>query len=524
MLSLKPSLGRFLQTLLVLSIFSVLGLRSGLPVAARESLTVTTQNFVAPANYIVHGVHLNPVANPNPHHYHQEISNFGTAVGKDVGLVMYFRPWDNVATPCDDGYLPRFVDPGAPAKPGAVNGRVILLTWEPLPILANPGPSDYDNILAGQYDALIDNCASQLADWSNKTFLIRFMHEFNITDSPWWAGHSYNRKSDGTGDTDKFKQVWRYVWQRFYNAQNAKGVHNVQWVWSPNYGSNPPDAWNDLHNYYPGDQYVDWIGLSGYNWMGIGGQSPFQSYADLYAAVIPDLQCRYAKPILHAEIGAATASGYPTPPANKEGWITEAYATMRTFPLLRAVSWFNDYAFHNVNNADFRVWTNSNVGYNGNPGLVLPSITNAYAAAVSNNAFTSTFDSSRLLNPPMTRCADDSVSANGVLGARPASAFVARTGATSTTFQVGALGLSNDTNFTVSGCPANATCRFASSNTGTSTTRIAPWSGDLLIVEATGSTALGTFTLTVNGAGTSTTVQVTVVQELQRLFLPLVRR
>lgn len=517
----KLCLGKFTQLALASSVLVISGFPISIRVTAQIAPLTGAQTFSAPTGYIVHGVHLNPVATPP---YHQEISNFGAAVGKDVGLVMYFRPWDNVTTPCDDGYLPRFVDPGAPAKPGAANGRTILLTWEPLSILASPGPADYDNILAGQYNSLIDTCASQLADWSNKTFLIRFMHEFNIPDSPWWAGHPYNQKGDGTGDTEKFKQVWRYVWQRFYNAQAARGVHNAQWVWSPNYGSNPPEAWNSLHNYYPGDQYVDWIGLSGYNWMGIGGQSPFQSYADLYSTVIPDLQCSYAKPIIHTEIGAATAGGYPTPPVNKEGWIADAYTQMRAFPLLRAVSWFNDYAFHNVNNADFRVWTNSNVSYNGNPGTVLPSITSAFQTAVSHGAFASTFDSSRLLNPPMTRCDTDSVSANGVLGVRPASALVARTGANSVSFQVGALGLSGDTTFAVGGCPTGATCSFASSNGNASTTRSAPWSGDTLTIVTTGSTPLSTFTLTISGGGTSTTVQITVVQELQRLYLPLVIR
>lgn len=487
---------------------------TGLPAAAQPAPLVGAQAFSAPSGYIVHGVHLNPVASPP---YHQEITNFEAAVGKNIGLLMYFRPWDKVATPCDDGYLPQFVDPGAPTKPGIANGRTILLTWEPSPslLLGNPGPADYDNTLSGQYNTLIDNCATQLAAWSNKTFLIRFMHEFNIPESPWWSGHPYNQKTDGTGDTEKFKQVWRYVWQRFAD----KGATNVQWVWSPNYASNPPDAWNSLHNYYPGDQFVDWIGLSGYNWMGVGGQSPFQSYDDLYGAVIPELQCRYAKPIIHTEIGAATAAGY-----SKENWITDAYARMRTYPLLRAATWFNDYAFHNVNNADFRVWTNSNVGYNGSPGAVLPSLTSAYQLAVGNSAFTATFDSSKLLNPPLTRCDTDSVSADGVLGARPASALVARTGATNVSFTVGALGLSADTTFTVSGCPANATCRFASSNMATSQTRPAPWSGDTLVVEVTSSTPLNTFTLTVGGGGTSTTVQVAVVQSLQRVYLPLVTR
>src|SRR5713226_1126648 len=70
--------------------------------AGRAAPDVPT--FSAPANYIVHGIHLNPVST-----YPSEISNFENRVGKQVGILMYFRPWDwpsnvNNVGPCDDGF------------------------------------------------------------------------------------------------------------------------------------------------------------------------------------------------------------------------------------------------------------------------------------------------------------------------------------------------------------------------------------------------------------------------------------
>ncbi|MBP7691741.1 MAG: hypothetical protein KA764_07475 [Anaerolineales bacterium] len=494
------------------------------------SQTIGTQAFAAPAGYIVHGAHISPVDT-----YPTEITGFETNTGKDLGIVMYFRPWDrqdilvpgsvNEVGPCDDGFLPRKVNDVA--KPGAVNGRTIMITWEPLSILASPGPADYDNILNGDYNTLIDNCAKQLANWYNQTFIIRFMHEMNITTSVWWAGHDYNQKTDGSGegDTAKFIQTWRYVWQRFYNAQQTAGHHNVQWLWAPNWGSNPADAWNDMHNYYPGDSYVDWIGLSGYNWNGYKGYTAPDSYEYLYDAVLTDLQCRYAKPIVHAEIGSTEQLTQ-----SKSGWLADAYTRMQTYPLLRAVVWFNDYAYHNLDEADLRVATTKNYFYNGTQANYLATplggsgnVVSAYQTAVADASFTPTFDSSKLLNPPMTRCAGDAVSANGVLSARPASAVVARVGQTSVAFEVGALGLSADTTFTVSGCPAGATCRF-SSGSGTSATQAAPWSKDTLTVQTTGSASLGTATLTITGGGASVAVPLTVSPQLYLLFLPSMQK
>jgi hypothetical protein len=87
---------------------------------------------------------------------------------------------------------------------------------------------------------------------------------------------------------------------------------------------------------------------------------------------------------------------------------------------------------------------------------------------------------------------------------------------------VGALGLSSDTNFTVSGCPADVTCTFASSGTGTSATRTAPWSGDTLNISVSGGAIVGPYTLTISGSGTSTTVQLTIAQSISSAYLPLV--
>ncbi|WP_376791077.1 hypothetical protein [Thermoflexus sp.] len=70
----------------------------------------------------------------------------------------------------------------------------------------------------------------------------------------------------------------------------------MEWVWSPNCASDPPEPWNDLHRCYPGDAYVDRIGLSGYNWYNACQLVVWRPFHDLYDAVFRDLACSYAKP------------------------------------------------------------------------------------------------------------------------------------------------------------------------------------------------------------------------------------
>ena len=63
------------------------------------------------------------------------------------------------------------------------------------------------------------------------------------------------------GDPTNYVKAWR----RMYNIAEQLGVtaYNV-FVWSPNSVSMPGTEANAMKNYYPGDMYVDWLGVSCY--------------------------------------------------------------------------------------------------------------------------------------------------------------------------------------------------------------------------------------------------------------------
>jgi hypothetical protein len=199
---------------------------------------------------------------------------------------------------------------------------------------------------------------------------------------------------------------------------------------------------------------------------------------------------------------------------------------MQAFPLVRAVVWFNDFAFHDSTRPDFRIWTNTKSGYNPVPGNVPTSITDAYKSnsGVGDASFRSAFGGSQLLNPPMTRCAGDAVSSNGVLSGRPSARTVARTGQTSTNYDIGALGLASNTTLTITGCPSNTICRFGSVSGPSSSSFSAPWDSEKLVVQAGQSSPIGTFYLTITGGGSSVQVQLNIVNVIWPTYLPAVRR
>jgi len=78
-----------------------------------------------------------------------------------------------------------------------------------------------------------------------------------------WYVWSGNKNGQANGGPAQVVAVWKYVVARF----KAKYANNVKWVWTPNGPSidRSEAEWNKVSNYWPGDEYVDWIGLDAYN-------------------------------------------------------------------------------------------------------------------------------------------------------------------------------------------------------------------------------------------------------------------
>ncbi len=190
-----------------------------------------------------------------------------------------------------------------------------------------------DSIINGSHDDFLHQFAQELAAYEH-TVLMRWGHEMNLNQYS-WAGFCNG------GRTDKFILAYRHIVDLF----RQDGADNAKWIWSPIIGNYPPEAWNDYRIYYPGDDYVDWIGMIGYNF---GASSPYTSYRwatfdMLYATMLNELAAEHpGKPVMLADYGSVEDDG-----GDKAEWIRDAFQKAKEHENLRAMVWFN-YAEENT--------------------------------------------------------------------------------------------------------------------------------------------------------------------------------
>ena len=182
----------------------------------------------------------------------------------------------------------------------ANRGMLPLISWEPWDYRDNsPGAQKQgnqpayklSNIIQGHYDRYIRSWAEGVKSLGY-TIGIRFAHEMNGNWYPWCVYSNGNTVSE-------YVQAWRHVHDIFTHV----GTTNVIWVWSPNI------IWNtskDLAELYPGNNYVDWIGLSGY--YGTPGIYEYRSFDSLFNQTLSELRTFTGKPIVITETGGTNTA------------------------------------------------------------------------------------------------------------------------------------------------------------------------------------------------------------------------
>ena len=190
---------------------------------------------------------------------------------------------------------------------GLEPGTVPMVSWR---------GTRHAGILDGSSDDLIARAARRLRDF-NRPVLLRWAWEMN---GRWydWSAARYNND-----DPSGYVRSWR----RLHGIFAAEGADNVAWVWSPNWNSSPDTGWNQPAAFYPGDKYVDWVGVSGYN---LNRENPETLFGGIYATYAA------TKPIIIAEVGAVDRGG-----RTKADWIDLFADWVRARPAVGAVTWFD---------------------------------------------------------------------------------------------------------------------------------------------------------------------------------------
>ena len=219
----------------------------------------------------------------------KNIDDFKEAYGKKPYLVMVFAGWGGLVgeNVIKDVYS---------------EDCVLIVTWEPWDPATREG-IDFDLVLSGGYDEYIKSFADRLKSSGGPVF-VRFAHEMNGDWYP-WAGTKIGK--------EKYIALYRYVKAAF----DKLDVTNVKWVFSVNWEDVPKEN-NDFMQYYPGDDFVDYVGIDGYNWGNTKSWSAWMGFKDIFGKRYEDLARLVKKPVLISEFSSTGSGG------DKAAWIKDA--------------------------------------------------------------------------------------------------------------------------------------------------------------------------------------------------------
>lgn len=179
-------------------------------------------------------------------------------------------------------------------------------------------------ILNGERDEVLYAYAKDIVRFGHPVF----MRPFNEMNGEWCNYSSYRLSRD----PDLYIRLYRYVYDIFEKC----GAKNLIWIWNPNEVSYPTFKWNDMMMYYPGDRYVDVVGLSGYN-TGTGiSFERWRSMEEIYDGYYEHM-ASFGKPMMITEFGCASAGG------DKLQWVKDMFEVFpRKYPLIRGAIWLHE--------------------------------------------------------------------------------------------------------------------------------------------------------------------------------------
>ncbi|MBO0801837.1 MAG: hypothetical protein J2P25_02015 [Nocardiopsaceae bacterium] len=232
---------------------------------------------------------------------------FDNATGVKANLVMYYSGWQ-------EDFKTAF------ARQADKNGATVLVNID------TQGGAQLGAIAAGRYDTYLKRFASEINAFGHPV-VVSFDHEMNGT----WYPYGYTHVASA-----EFVAAWRHV-HRVIDETTAL----VTWMWTINiYAGNRTGPLAPL---YPGDAYVDVIGIDGYDYSGT------QPPAKTFGTTIHDAhELAPSKPMMIAETSVA-------PGPNAATQTTELFQVVKAGRLL-GVLWFDVDRTHYTQGTDRHDW------------------------------------------------------------------------------------------------------------------------------------------------------------------------
>jgi len=216
------------------------------------------------------------------------ITDFETLVGKKIVWAYFSNNWyDNIQFPS-----------------AAVNtihgaGKVPFIRMMPRTNFDEGGPDPnytMQKIIDGVFDTALAQWAIDAKN-TNIPLLVEFGTEVNGNWFPWNGQYNGAGTTSGYGDpnipdgAERFRDAYRHI----IDICNTNNANNITWFFHVDAYSEPDEKWNEIGNYYPGDNYIDWLGVSIY-----GPQEKnedYQEFSEILNDVYPSLVALSNKPI-----------------------------------------------------------------------------------------------------------------------------------------------------------------------------------------------------------------------------------
>ena len=213
------------------------------------------------------------------------------------------------------------------------------------------------DVANGRWDSIIWQAAENLKNLQRPVYL-RYFWEMNIA-----TGKNTICENSNSLTLSQIEQNYRNAFERIVDIFRAAGANNVSFIWSTWAGTAYSHYFDSVYpdglGFYPGPEYVDWIGVDIYdattnaandfttamtsNFVGVGaydksstaGPHVYETYTNpwLYGDVWNGLP---APPIMISETGAL----YDT--SEQVNYLTSIQQDLASdYPAIRAISYFN---------------------------------------------------------------------------------------------------------------------------------------------------------------------------------------
>ena len=218
----------------------------------------------------------------------EQINNFESLVAKKIVWAYFSNNWyNNIKFPLSDVNIIHS------------SGKIPFIRIMPRTNFNEGGPDPnytMQKIIDGDFDTELNQWAIDAKN-TNIALLAEFGTEVNGNWFPWNGQYNGGGETTGYGDSnlpdgaERFRDAYRHI----IDICNANGASNITWFFHIDAYSEPNVSWNEFEKYYPGDNYIDWLGVSVYGPQ--ESNEDYQEFSEILNDVYPRLCNLSNKPI-----------------------------------------------------------------------------------------------------------------------------------------------------------------------------------------------------------------------------------